>query len=164
MFTTKGAELLKHVFIHLIRNSMDHGIESGDDRESKGKTRAGTISIDLNCEADHLKIVYHDDGKGLNIQKLRTIAREKNIISASGSSLHEIAEVIFSTRTINGERGFSDLWARSGYGCHTKLLEEAGGQLDLVLAKETVDGHVPVKFELQLPFDYYRLATTYKVA
>ena len=68
--------------IHMIRNSIDHGIEDVDIREQLGKTVKGTIWLSAYHEGNHIVIEIRDDGKGLNADKLKKKAVEKGVISA----------------------------------------------------------------------------------
>lgn len=85
---------LRHSLIHLLRNSLDHGIENPEIRLSKGKSSQGKISLWAEESGDRVLMHYEDDGSGLNIAKLKKKGLHENIISA-GSSLQEIAELIF---------------------------------------------------------------------
>jgi two-component system chemotaxis sensor kinase CheA len=89
--------LLKNVFMHLIRNSMDHGLETTDVRTAKGKSTAGNIKLELGAEADQFVIQLTDDGKGLALGRIRRIALEKNMLpSGEQSTDEEVAQVIFA--------------------------------------------------------------------
>jgi len=66
--------------MHLIRNSMDHGVEMPDDRQRAGKAREGTITLQAQHEAGYITIQIKDDGKGLNPEMLLEKAIEKGIV------------------------------------------------------------------------------------
>jgi len=87
--------------MHLVRNSLDHGIEMPDERESIGKPRQGIIKLDAHHEAGMIVIEITDDGSGMDPDKLVEKAIEKGVIS-SGQKLkrEEIFNLIF-------EPGFS---------------------------------------------------------
>lgn len=74
--------LLKDVFMHLIRNAMDHGIETPDVRLAQGKPAAGKISLNLDMDAQMLNITLRDDGRGLALKRIRQIALEKGLSEA----------------------------------------------------------------------------------
>ncbi len=69
-------EKINDPIIHLIRNSIDHGIESPDERERKGKSRTGTIEINCYSEGGHIIIQLKDDGRGFDYDKIRQKAIE----------------------------------------------------------------------------------------
>ncbi len=61
--------------LHLVRNAVDHGLESPDTRESLGKPRAGTITITLAQRGGELAVTVHDDGAGIDVAAVRQQAR-----------------------------------------------------------------------------------------
>jgi two-component system chemotaxis sensor kinase CheA len=67
--------------VHLIRNSVDHGVELPDKRESKGKPRTGTILLKAEHEGNSVVITIKDDGKGMDTEVLANKAIEKGIIT-----------------------------------------------------------------------------------
>ncbi|MGB8169327.1 MAG: chemotaxis protein CheA [Chthoniobacteraceae bacterium] len=67
--------------VHLIRNSLDHGIEGPDDRLAKGKNRRGTLRLTAAHEGAHVVITIEDDGRGLDKAALRAKAEEKGLIA-----------------------------------------------------------------------------------
>ncbi|MEX0797833.1 MAG: ATP-binding protein [Bacteriovoracaceae bacterium] len=56
---------------HLIRNSLDHGIESPEERKNKGKSQKGSISLEFTSDAQSFKIIFTDDGRGIPLEKIR---------------------------------------------------------------------------------------------
>lgn len=73
-------DMIKGVFTHLLRNSIDHGIEPPNERLLKGKAREGEIFIKLTHKDDCLHIIMRDDGAGLNLHKIRDRAIKYGII------------------------------------------------------------------------------------
>lgn len=67
--------------VHIIRNAIDHGIESIEDRLKKNKPEKGTISIDAYQRGNQIVIVVADDGKGIDIVKVKKKALEKGLIT-----------------------------------------------------------------------------------
>ncbi len=74
-------EELADPLTHMIRNSMDHGLESPDEREKSGKTREGTISLAAEHRNGKIVISVGDDGRGINREKVFKKAVEKGLIS-----------------------------------------------------------------------------------
>ncbi|WP_161597536.1 chemotaxis protein CheA [Fluviispira multicolorata] len=66
--------------VHLIRNSVDHGVELPDDREKIGKSRKGNIHLKASQDGNMIVITIQDDGKGLQVEKLRSKAVERGLI------------------------------------------------------------------------------------
>ncbi|MBY5921282.1 chemotaxis protein CheA [Ferrimonas balearica] len=79
-------EALADPLVHLVRNSVDHGIEMPDVRESIGKTRQGTIVLSAAQEGDHIQLEIRDDGGGMNAEKLKQIAIDRGVIDADAAS------------------------------------------------------------------------------
>lgn len=73
-------EALADPLVHLVRNSVDHGIELPADREAKGKPRVGKVILAAEQEGDHILLSITDDGSGMDPDKLRGIAVEKGIL------------------------------------------------------------------------------------
>lgn len=69
-------EQLKDIFLHIIRNSIDHGIEPIIEREAEGKAPNGTISIHASHIANYIKIIISDDGRGIQYDTVRAKAME----------------------------------------------------------------------------------------
>lgn len=65
--------------VHLIRNSCDHGIESPDERQKKGKPRKGTVKLSAGQEGSNIIIQIEDDGKGLDIDAIKAKAIERKL-------------------------------------------------------------------------------------
>ena len=82
--------------VHLIRNSVDHGIESADERELHGKQRRGRIRLAAAHVGSHVVITIEDDGRGLDPEKIRAKAISKNLIAPDAQlSEKEIFNLIF---------------------------------------------------------------------
>lgn len=66
--------------VHLFRNAVDHGIEPVEERIEKGKQEYGNITITVTEEANHLVLQFKDDGSGLNMEKIKQKAIEKELV------------------------------------------------------------------------------------
>ncbi len=73
-------EALADPLVHLVRNSVDHGIEMPDAREAAGKPRGGTVTLAAEQEGDHILLTIEDDGAGMDPDKLRKIAVKKGLM------------------------------------------------------------------------------------
>lgn len=76
--------------VHIIRNAVDHGIESGDERERAGKPRKGRITLDARQEGNSVLISVSDDGRGFNLQKIKEKALKNGIVTPE--ALAEMSE------------------------------------------------------------------------
>ena len=74
-------EDLSDPIIHLIRNAVDHGVESAADRRAVGKPEKSILKLEARQEGDHILIMVADDGHGMNAEKLRAKAVEKGLIT-----------------------------------------------------------------------------------
>ncbi|MGN5354756.1 ATP-binding protein [Ralstonia sp. L16] len=93
---TEARGLLQNVFMHLLRNSIDHGIEPAAERIAHGKPAAGTIDIEVGVDQGMLQITLCDDGRGLALDRIRSIAAERGWIGADQPANDEdIAQCIF---------------------------------------------------------------------
>ncbi|MET0090810.1 MAG: chemotaxis protein CheA [Candidatus Thiodiazotropha sp.] len=79
-------EALADPLVHLVRNSVDHGIELPDEREEKGKPRRGTVVLSAAQEGDHILLSIADDGKGMDPEALRKKAVEKGMMDTEAAS------------------------------------------------------------------------------
>ncbi|MDH1469663.1 chemotaxis protein CheA [Shewanella sp. GD03713] len=73
-------EALADPLVHLVRNSVDHGIEMPNDREASGKPRTGTITLSASQEGDHILLKIEDDGAGMDPEKLKQIAIKRGVL------------------------------------------------------------------------------------
>ena len=82
--------------MHIIRNAIDHGIEAPEERRSTGKNERGTIRLSSYQKGNHVVIEVEDDGRGIDVVKVKRKAIEKGLISPSDSLTdREAVELIF---------------------------------------------------------------------
>ena len=79
-------EALADPLIHLVRNSVDHGIEMPDVREAQGKPAQGTVTLSAAQEGDHIRLSISDDGAGMNAEVLRRKAVEKGLMTQDAAA------------------------------------------------------------------------------
>lgn len=99
-------EALADPLVHLVRNSVDHGIEMPDEREAAGKARMGTVKLAASQEGDHILLTIADDGKGMDAEKLKDIAISRGVLDADSAARMSDVEAFnlifapgFSTKT-----------------------------------------------------------------
>lgn len=99
-------EALADPLVHLVRNSVDHGIEMPDVRESIGKPRTGIITLSASQEGDHILLKIEDDGGGMDPEKLKEIAIGRGVLDQDAASRMSDSEAYnlifapgFSTKT-----------------------------------------------------------------
>ncbi len=92
-------ERLEEPIIHIIRNAVDHGIEPPDERERLGKPRAGKITLKAYYQGDRVFISVEDDGRGIDVEKVKAKAIEKGIATKDRlekMTEKEILSLVFS--------------------------------------------------------------------
>lgn len=91
--------------IHMVRNSIDHGIETPEERISAGKNPTGKIKLSASLQIGNIQIIIEDDGRGLNHDKIRKVAISKGLIGPADHLTQEEVEDLlfkpgFSTATV----------------------------------------------------------------
>ncbi|NRA63205.1 MAG: Hpt domain-containing protein [Pseudobacteriovorax sp.] len=174
LLSEEGQNIIRSAMVHVIRNSMDHGIEKADVRRRLGKNSKGKIRICLSTEANtrNLVIVYSDDGAGLNVERLLALAGQNNRVPNDGDDidLEEIAESIFFSGISTAER-VSEISGRGvGMAAVRQYFQTHGGAAFVRLGTSAVEpiltkqGFVPFELILTLPEKYYILTEQKKVA
>lgn len=79
-------EALADPLVHLVRNAIDHGVETPDLREAQGKPRSGHVRLSAQQEGDYVSIEVQDDGAGIDPERLRQKAREKGLIDPEAAA------------------------------------------------------------------------------
>jgi chemotaxis protein histidine kinase CheA len=87
-------ESLSEVFLHMIRNSIDHGIESPQERLAAGKNETGLLTINCVRESGNMKVTISDDGKGIDVEGIRKKIVDKGIVSKEDAADLEEGELI----------------------------------------------------------------------
>ncbi|MCL2185881.1 MAG: response regulator [Treponema sp.] len=93
-------ESLSEVFMHMVRNAIDHGLETPHERVNKGKEETGRLSIICSRESGSMKIVIKDDGRGIDLEKIREkVVREGYVAQATAASLtkEDLTNYIFQS-------------------------------------------------------------------
>lgn len=91
-------EQISDPLIHLLRNAIDHGLETPEERELAGKSRTGNVILSAEPEENYIVIKLTDDGKGIDPEKIAASALQKGLISAEKAqtlTAREAAEVMF---------------------------------------------------------------------
>jgi two-component system chemotaxis sensor kinase CheA len=125
-------ELIGDPLMHLIRNSVDHGIEVPQKRREAGKPELGTITLDAYHEGNHIAILISDDGDGLPLDKIRQKAIEKGLIGEREElSERDTANLIFLPGFSTAEQ-VTDISGRGvGMDVVKKSLNNLGGLVEI---------------------------------
>jgi two-component system chemotaxis sensor kinase CheA len=132
----RGAELeldraildrLADPLVHLVRNAVDHGLESPEQRLQSGKPATGRIVVEARRERDHVRISVSDDGRGIDLDSVRRRAVESGVIHADLAAdlpPSEIAALVF----------------RPGVSTAVQVSEVSGRGVGMDAVKATIDG------------------------
>ena len=131
-------EALADPLVHLVRNSVDHGIEAPNKREAMGKPREGLVILSASQEGDHILLTIKDDGAGMNAEKLKEIAIERGVLDADAAA------------RMSDKEAFSLIFA-PGFSTKTEISEVSGRGvgMDVVKTKITqLNGTVSIDSEM----------------
>ncbi|MGG0643676.1 chemotaxis protein CheA [Sporosarcina gallistercoris] len=135
--------------VHLIRNALDHGVESPAERIAAGKPEEGTVTLRAYHSGNHVFIELEDDGAGVNRSRVLNKAIERGIVS------EEVAETL-------SDKQVAELILSSGFSTAEKLTDVSGRGVGLDVVKSTIEslgGHISIDskegqgslFQVQLP-------------
>jgi|HubBroStandDraft_6_1064221.scaffolds.fasta_scaffold04281_4 two-component system chemotaxis sensor kinase CheA len=127
-------EAIKDPLTHLVRNSVDHGIELPDDRVKAGKDRAGRLILRAFHEGGQVNIEITDDGAGLNGDRIRKKALERGVINAEQAARmteHEIFNLIFLPGFSTAEKVTNVSGRGVGMDVVKTNVEKIGGTVDV---------------------------------
>lgn len=129
-------EIITEPLIHMVRNAVDHGIETPEQRMASGKPEQAKVWIQALSDTDGLRLVIRDDGKGIDTQRVAKKALEKNLIAKTeGLTKKEIYDLLF----LPGFSTAESVTAVSGRGVGMEVVKRA---------IDSVGGHLEVESEL----------------
>ena len=140
---------IRDPLVHLLRNSVDHGLETPEERRAAGKPEMGTLKLSAAHEQGHIVITVEDDGRGIDPRKIKDSAISKGLLSSEAASRLSDAEAL-------------DLIFLPGFSTVEKTTEVSGRGVGMDIVKsniETINGFVNLdtnvgsgtKFNLRLP-------------
>lgn len=132
--TLEGEELLQSIFGHILRNAVDHGIESDADRIRAGKPLRGQLEISVSLADDAVTFVVSDDGRGLDLGAVRSKAENLGMIPKGGTlPALQLAELIFAPGVSTKEQVTLISGRGVGMDAVRTYLREKGGDISLHL-------------------------------
>ena len=152
-------EELNDPLIHLLRNSVDHGIETPAERIAAGKNPRGTVTLSARHEQGRIVLTVEDDGNGINIEKLKASAVTKGLISqneASSMSEEKAIDLIFLSG-LSTSKTLSDI---SGRGVGMDIVRTNIERLNGTIVVETHPGRGSI-FSISLPLTLAIVPDTY---
>ena len=118
-------EALADPLVHLVRNSVDHGIEKPDVREAMGKPRQGVVLLSASQEGDHILLTIKDDGAGMDAEKLKNIAVERGVLDEDAAA------------RMPDKEAFSLIFA-PGFSTKTEISEVSGSGVGMDVVKTKI--------------------------
>jgi len=131
-------EDLSDPIIHLIRNAVDHGIESPLERTAAGKPEKSEVRLEARQEGDHIVILVADDGRGMNAERLRAKALEKGLIGNEEANTMD-------------ERQSFNLVFLPGFSTAAKVSDVSGRGVGMDVVRTNIqklNGSIEIKSEL----------------
>lgn len=135
--------------LHLIRNAVDHGIESIEERRRAGKASTGVLTLSACHESNHIVIAVEDDGRGMNPDKIRNSAVTKGLIGkdeAGTFSSQEILQLLF----LPGFSTSSEVTETSGRGIGLDVVKKIVTSLNGLIDISGTQG-LGTRFTIKLP-------------
>ena len=117
---------LRDPLMHMVRNTIDHGIETPQERLRAGKTSHGTLQISAVQRGDRVQIVVEDDGRGLDVEGIRDTAVRRNLVSPDQAASLDTASLI-------------DLIFHPGFSTRTSVSELSGRGVGMDVVREHVN-------------------------
>ena len=120
-------EMLADPMIHIMRNSLDHGIETPDIREQKGKNPQGSVSLKAFSQSDRIIIEIKDDGAGINVDKVASKVIEKGLMTVD-----QIDQL--------NEKEMAELVLLPGLSTADSITEFSGRGVGMDVVKKSIEG------------------------
>ncbi|MGA1623446.1 MAG: hybrid sensor histidine kinase/response regulator, partial [Synechocystis sp.] len=119
-------EEMRDPLLHLLRNAVDHGMETADEREKAGKPRGGKITLTATQSGSHILIEVKDDGRGLDLEKIKQVAIKRKLYRAE-----ELAAM--------GPNQIRSLIFTPGFSTRAFITESSGRGVGLDVVRTNVD-------------------------
>jgi len=125
-------DIINDLLVHMVRNAVDHGIESPDEREKSGKSRSGTVRLSAYHSGGTVVVEIRDDGRGLDRDKIIKKAVSKGLIElGKGMSDHEVYSLIFEPGFSTADK-ITDISGRGvGMDVVKRGVESLRGRIDI---------------------------------
>ena len=152
LISSKQDTILRNCMVHLLRNSLDHGIEAKTERLNKGKHPEGLIEIVVRQENKRIGIIIRDDGRGLALKKLKDMGIKAGVITHEADQ-SEIANVIFH-QGLSTANKVSQISGRGvGMDAVRNFINEANGDIAIVLDEQPTHetDYLSFHYEIWIP-------------
>ena len=143
-------DMIRDPLIHLIRNAVDHGIETPDERDSQGKPEEGNITLKAYQEGGQILIEVHDDGRGIDHEKIRNKIVAQGMASASDAAGFTVSQ-LYRYLFLSGFSTADKVTEVSGRGVGMDVvknnIDKIGGQIEL---NSTFGGGSQIRIKIPL--------------
>ncbi|MHB8867954.1 MAG: chemotaxis protein CheA [Thermoleophilia bacterium] len=126
---------IQEPLVHIIRNSLDHGLETPEEREAGGKPRRGSLVVTAALEHGNVALKVEDDGRGIDPERVLAAARRKGVIaedSGQGWSRAQVFSLLFQAGFSTAEQVTSVSGRGVGLDVVRKKVVEVGGDINLI--------------------------------
>ncbi len=154
--------ILDTSIVHIVRNCIDHGIEPSDDRERAGKLQTGIISLSFRRDAQSIRLIIKDDGRGIDARKLAAKARTAGIWSqerAESATHEELISLIFAPSLSTAETVTDTSGRGVGMDAVKSSIDALGGRIRVYSEKGT-----GTQFEITIPLSAVQTDWTLRAA
>ncbi len=157
-FTSKFAEALKSSLMHVVRNSMDHGIETPEERLRDGKPAAGTIRLTCKQHDGQLELQVADDGRGLALHALFRKGVALGLFQADERpSRQTVADIVFRSGLSTAGQVTQVSGRGVGMDAARAFLAEQGASVAIELLNEATEmWFAPFRFVIRIPAAAFR--------
>jgi two-component system, chemotaxis family, sensor kinase CheA len=142
-------ERIADPLVHIIRNAVDHGLETPEERLSKGKPETGILQLNAYHESNHVVIEIDDDGRGVNLERIKAKAIEKGLIGESAASQLSEREII-NLILIPGFSTADKITHTSGRGVGMDVVKKNIEKLNGTLEVDTMPGR-STRIRIKIP-------------
>jgi two-component system chemotaxis sensor kinase CheA len=119
-------EMLFEPLLHIVRNAIDHGVEPSDERVARGKPPVAVLQIRAARQGDRVQIEVSDDGRGIDVDRVREVAKERGVVTEDAIRAMTEADVI-------------DLVFAPGFSTAAKVTELSGRGVGMDAARSAVE-------------------------
>jgi two-component system chemotaxis sensor kinase CheA len=116
---------VRQSLVHVVRNAMDHGLETPDERRAVGKAPTGRFSLKVRRRGGRVSFVCEDDGRGVDLGRVRQVAVERGVVTASEADALD-------------EQGLQQLLFQPGFSTARAVTEVSGRGVGLDVVRDTV--------------------------
>lgn len=125
-------KIISDSLVHLVRNAVSHGIENTEERKESKKPSSATVTLEANLEKDNVVLSVTDDGKGINVEKIREKIVKQNMVSKEAASKmgdQEVIRYIFESGFSSAEKVTEISGRGVGMDVVKRSVESIGGQV-----------------------------------